>query len=37
MMGRSGERRAISTKPAAANVAAYPIEVALGERPASSG
>ena len=37
MMGRSGERLAISVNPAAAKVEAYPVLVALGETVPSSG
>ena len=37
MIGRSGDRRATSTKPAAAKVEAKPALVALGETPPSSG
>ena len=37
MIGRSGERRTISTNPAAANVLTYPVPVALGETEPPSG
>jgi hypothetical protein len=37
MIGRSGDRRATSRKPAAAKVDAYPVLVALGETSPSSG